>query len=87
MSSIQQPFQPHPLGHRGSFEGALPAGGELLRKVRWIVGSIAVFALVFLFVFSLGTADQSGNEEALGAPAASGTVDYDGRGKWIGYAP
>ncbi len=87
MSSIQEQFKPHPLGHRGSFEGAVPGAGDLLRKVRWIVGSIAVFALVFLFVFSLGTADQSSNDEVLEAPVASGTVGYDGRGKWIGYAP
>ena len=86
MSSVHQPFQPQPFGHRESFDPAAAWRRNLVLKLRWIVAWAALLGLAV--VAFQGSENSHPTDSTPAAQSDSGAVagPFDGRGKWTGYA-
>ena len=85
MSSLHQPFQPQPFGHRESFDPAANWRRSLALKLRWIVAGVALLALVIVAFQAPEQSRPIGSTPAIEAEGGAEAVPFDGRGKWTGY--
>ena len=86
MSSVHQPFQPQPFGHRESFDPGAAWRRNLARKLRWAVAWVALLALAIVAFQAPEDSHQTDDAPAVEAPGDAEATSFDGRGKWTGYA-